>query len=264
MNTYETLLVERKESYVIVTLNRPKAMNTLNLKMKMELSALFTELEADRSILGVILTGAGRAFCAGSDVSTSEADKEANILLAQRDFVAMTHRIFNQIEAYPHPVIAAVNGFALGGGTELTLVCDLRMASTAAVFGLPEVNLGVVPCYGGTQRLPRLIGTGRAKDMLYSGRHVKADEAREMGLVNWVVEPEKLLEAAEEKLKEILAKAPIAVSLCKTAVNKGMEMPLHYGLEMETDFTGLCTGTEDVREGGMAFFEKRPPQFKNR
>ncbi len=266
MTAYEgftTLLVEKKEKYVIVTLNRPKVMNTMNDAMKDELVTLFRALEKDPEVFGVILTGEGRAFCAGTDVSQGQ-NAGGNPLLNMRDYVGWSHDVYSVIESYPHPVIAAVNGYALGGGTELCLVSDLRIASTAAVFGLPESNLGVIPCYGGTQRLPRLIGTGYAKDMIFTGRHVKAEEAKEMRLVNEVVAPEELMNAAESKMQQIVAKAPLAVKLAKAAINKGVEMPLHYALEMEMDMTGLLAGTEDAREGGMAFFQKRPPEFKNK
>lgn len=266
MSTYlefETLKVEQKEKYVIVSLNRPDRMNTLNNKMKEELGNLFAQMEQDPAVFGVILTGEGRAFCAGSDVSQNQEGK-GNPLITMRDYVSHSHDLYNRIEAFQRPVIAAINGFALGGGTELALVCDIRIASTAARFGLPEVNLGTIPCYGGTQRLPRLIGTGRAKEMMYTGRQVKADEALAMGLVNQVVEPEALLAAAQAKMAEIVGKAPISIKLVKLAVNKGMEMPLSYGLDLELEMVALTSATEDVREGGMAFFEKRTPQFKNK
>lgn len=260
--TFKNILFEKKDKVAYVTLNRPEMMNALNLETIHELRDVFTEMESDPEVLGVIVTGAGRAFCAGADLSGSKS-AGGNPHFSTRDFVGEAQALMNQVEAFPHPVIAAVNGFALGGGSELALACDLRIASDKAVFGLPEVTLGVIPCFGGTQRLPRLIGTARAKDIIFTGRKVKADEALALGMVNEVVSAEELTAAANAKMQAIVACAPLAVKMAKTAVNKGVQMPLHYALELEADMTALLGTTEDAAEGGRAFYEKRKPEFKN-
>jgi enoyl-CoA hydratase len=174
------------------------------------------------------------------------------------------HKLFAKFDALGKPIIAAVNGFAMGGGCELCLACDLRVASEKAVFGVPEVCLGVAPAYGGTQRLPRLIGVGRAKDMLLTGRRVKADEALAWGLVDRVVEHENLMDEATALMKQILKNAPIAVRSCKELVNRGMEMSLVDGLKLEAETNGMLAETEDAKEGVRSFFEKRAPVFNNR
>lgn len=263
MTEFKNILLEKRDKIAVVTLNRPEMMNALNLETIRELADLFTELERDAEVLGVIVTGGGRAFCAGADVSSAKNDG-GNPHFATRSFVVEGQNLMNQIEAFSHPVIAAVNGFALGGGSELALACDLRIASEKAVFGLPEVTLGVMPCFGGTQRLPRLIGMARAKEIIYTGRKVKAEEALAVGLVNEVVAPEELLGAAEAKMQAMVACAPLAIKLAKTAMNKGIQMPLHEALELEADMTALLGTTEDAMEGGRAFGERRKPIFKNR
>ncbi|MGL6105644.1 enoyl-CoA hydratase/isomerase family protein [Romboutsia sp.] len=261
---YENILVKIEDNIVIVTLNRPKVMNTINDALKNELNHIFEELKTNRSILGIIITGEGKTFCAGNDNSSTSKKGSGNAFERLRDNVEDVHRIFNKIENFERPVIAAINGYALGGGCELALCCDIRIASSKAVFGLPEVTLGVIPCYGGLQRLPRLIGTGKAKELIYTGKHIKAEEAKEIGLVNRVVEPEELLVEAKKLMKEIVQRAPIAVKYAKLAINKGSQMSLEHALELEKDLITICSGTDDAREGGMAFFEKRAPQFKNK
>lgn len=262
MSSFKTILVEKRDQIAFITINRPEMMNALNLETMRELKESFVAMEEDREVLGVIITGSGRAFCAGADLSGAKS-VDGNPNFATRSFVLEAQALMNQIESFSHPVIAAVNGFALGGGCELALACDLRIASEKAVFGLPEVTLGVIPCFGGTQRLPRLIGVGRAKELIFTGRKAKADEALTLGLVNQVVAPEALNETAETKMREIIACAPLAVKMAKTAIDKGLQMPLHYALELEADMTALLGTTEDAAEGGRAFYERRKANFKN-
>lgn len=264
---YQNIKVEVKDNIAFLTLVRPKALNALNERTMHELEAAFDHFANDRNILGVIITGEGRAFCAGTDITEITATKPGRSEnLSERfcDHVVNVHRIFGKIENFERPVIAAVNGFALGGGCELALCCDIRIASTKAVFGQPEVDLGLIPCYGGTQRLPKVVNVGIAKEMMYTGRKVSASEAKEIGLVNKVVEEENLLKEAEELMKTIISKAPIAVKYAKACINKGMEVSLEYGLVYERNMIGLCLATEDGIEGINAFIEKRKPDFKNK
>lgn len=263
MSSSQTVLCEQKEHIAFVTLDRPKQMNTLGAETVEELLALFSRLKRESGVWGVIVTGNGRAFCAGADLSGG-AKGEGSPHFGTREFVLRAQELMNQIEAFPHPVIAAVNGFALGGGCELALACDLRIASEEAVFGLPETTLGVIPCFGGTQRLPRLIGAAPAKELIYTGRKIKAEEAKALGLVNSVVPPEELMAAAEAKLRQITANAPLALRMAKAAINQGAQLPLHLALELEADMTALLGTTEDAAEGGRAFYERRRPDFKNR
>ena len=181
-----------------------------------------------------------------------------------RKYANFAQGVFNKIESLEKPVIAAVNGFALGGGCELSMSCDLRIASDKAVFGQPEVNLGVIPCFGGTQRLSRLIGVGRAKDLIYTGRMVKSEEALQMGLVNRVVNHKELLDEAKKLMQSILEKAPIAIRYSKVAINTGINMDLYHALEFEKDVAALSFGTKDKQEGMNAFLEKRPANFINK
>ncbi len=263
MAEYKTVLLEKRDGIAWITLNRPERMNTIGPEMICEIISLLGELECDREVLGVIFTGAGKAFSGGMDLSGLKDDGQ-NPGMSKRNFVQSAHKLMNTIEEFPHPCLAAVNGFALGGGFELALACDLRISSDRGLYGLPEVTLGVIPCFGGTQRLPRLIGVAPAKDLIFTGRKVRADEAMALGIVSQVVPGEELLAAAEAKMMEILANAPLAVQLAKVAVNKGMRMPLHDALEMEADMTAILSATDDAREGGMAFFERRKAKFNNK
>ena len=234
-------------------------MNALNDQTLDELERLFTAIEKDREVLGVILTGEGRAFVAGADISQmSGYGVEEGRLYSDR-----AQKLFNKIEILEKPVIAAVNGFALGGGCELAMSCDIRIASEKAVFGQPEANLGLMPCFGGTQRLPRLVGTGVAKELIYTCRQVKAQEAKEIGLANKVVPAETLLEEAKAMMAMILSKSPIAIGYCKTAINRGADTDLRNGLEIEKECWAIVFGTKDKEEGISAFLEKRTPQFPN-
>ncbi len=256
---YQFLLLATEGGVATVTINRPKALNALNAAVLQELTDVFTQLAKDESLRAVILTGAGgKAFVAGADIA---AMADLNPLQA-REFGVLGQNLMELIETFPRPVIAAIDGFALGGGCELAMACDIRLASESAKFGQPEVNLGVIPGFAGTQRLPRLVGKGIAKELLYTGDIINAAEALRIGLVNKVVENGKLLEAAQEMASKIAKKGPLAVQLCKAAVNNGLEMDIGKGCAYEADLFALCFASEDQSEGMKAFLEKRAAQFK--
>ncbi len=255
------VLTELSDGILTITINRPDKLNALNAEVMDALDAAFDRARATVAVGGVILTGAGeKAFVAGADISGFRALTPASA----RDFARKGQAVLDRIENLGKPVVAAVNGFALGGGCELAMVATFRYASRNARLGQPEVNLGLLPGYGGSQRLPRLVGKGRALELLLSGDAVGADEALRIGLVNRVVEPAELLPACRETLKKILGKAPLAVRYVLDAVNSGLEMPLPAALEHETTLFGLCVATEDMREGVAAFLEKRPAKFAGR
>lgn len=256
----ENVKVNIEENVAIVTMSRPKALNALNNQTLEELDAIIESISVDKSILGVIITGEGKGFVAGADIAQMRPYKAEE----GRNYAEYAQSVFNKIEALGKPVIAAVNGYALGGGCELSMSCDLRIASEKAVFGQPEVNLGVIPCFGGTQRLPRLIGSGRAKELIYTGRMVKADEALLMGLVNKVVPAEELLTEAKNMMKGIISKAPMAIKYAKIAINKGADLDLANALELEKDLAALTFASEDKDEGMAAFLEKRTAKFDNK
>ncbi len=259
---YETLIVEKREDRIaVVTINRPKVLNALNATVIDELEKCFKELQADPDVGVVILTGAGeKAFVAGADITgLVELDP-----LDGKRFAEKGQAVFNLIENLGKPVIAAINGYALGGGCELAMACTIRIASEKAKLGQPEVNLGIIPGYGGTQRLPRLVGKGRAMELILTGRMVDAQEAYQMGLVNKVVPPDKLLDEAIEMAKTILSKGPLAVKFAMEAVNRGLEVSLEDGLKIEADLFGMCCATEDKVEGTKAFLEKRKPNFQGK
>ena len=257
----ENLLLEKDGPLATITFNNPKALNALTVATFEGLDQLLAELEKDAEIRVVILTGAGeKAFIAGGDIShlgTLDVD-------SAREFALLAQRVIDRLEAFPKPVIAAINGFALGGGCELALACSLRIASSSALLGLPEVQLGLMPGYGGTQRLTRLIGRGRALEMMLTGKPVTADQAMQWGLVNAVAEPEEL-ENLVNKLAEKLARsAPCAMRGILEAAGGGADLALPEALELEAEkFTGLFE-TEDMREGTAAFLEKRKPKFSGR
>ena len=257
---YQNLLLREENGILIVTINREKALNALNTQTMLELKRLFEEDAPKRAISGVILTGAGpKAFVAGADISEFlELDVERGREMAQRG-----HDAFFAIERFPKPVIAAVNGFALGGGCELAMACHLRIASENARFGQPEVNLGLIPGYGGTQRLIQHIGKGKAMELLLTGDMISAAEALQLGLVNHVVPPESLMGKAQEILAKITAKGPIAVAKVIEAVNAYFQFAT-FGFETEVKAFAHTTGTEDFKEGAGAFLEKRPPVFKGK
>ena len=257
---YQDILFEVKDRIAYITINRPEVLNALKMNTKYEIENAIDRVAADPDVLGVIITGNGKGFIAGNDISEIRIDAKGEETVAMSE---QAHRLFDKYDKLGKPIIAAVNGFAMGGGTELAIACDLRVASRKAVFALPEVGLGVAPCYGGTQRLPRLIGAGHAKDMLFTGRKVKADEALAIGLVDRVVEPEELLNTATSLMNSILKNAPIAVKVCKQLVNEGLEMSLADGLDLEAKLNGMLAETADAKEGVRAFFEKRPASFQN-
>jgi enoyl-CoA hydratase len=258
---YETLLVERSDAYAVVTLNRPKVMNALNRTLFTELDDAFTALAAESGVRAVILTGAGeKAFAAGADISElASLSATEGQQLARRG-----QAVFRRIETCGKPVIAAINGFALGGGCELAMACTIRIASDRARMGQPEVKLGLVPGYGGTQRLPRLVGKGAAMKLLLTGDMVGAEEAFRIGLVDEVVPAEALLPRAETLARAIAQQAPLAVAGCIQAVEGGYDLPLDSGLELEASLFGLACATEDKAEGTKAFLEKRAPVWRGR
>ena len=257
----ENVLYEAKGAIAYVTVNRPKVLNALNTRTWADLRAAFEQAREDPAVRGVILTGAGdRAFIAGADISE----------LAHLTAVEAQHssrfgqEVLDLIENLGKPVIAAINGFALGGGCETAMACTIRLASEKARFGQPEVALGLLPGGGGTQRLPRLVGKGRALQLILSGEIISAQEAYRIGLVNEVVPAEQLIARAEAILQKIFANAPIAVAYSLEAVNKGLDTSQAEGLALEASFFGLCAGTEDKKEGTSAFLAKRTPQFHGR
>jgi enoyl-CoA hydratase/carnithine racemase len=259
--TFENLLYEKRDRIAYVTLNRPKVLNALNTPTWADLHAAFSDAQADPSILGVILTGAGdKAFIAGADISELahlapfEAEKSSRF----------GQVVLDLIETLGKPVVAAVNGFALGGGCETAMACTLRIAVETARFGQPEVKLGLLPGGGGTQRLPRLIGKGRALQLILTGEIIDAREAWRVGLVNEVVAAADLIPRAEAILRQIFANAPIAVRYSLEAVNGGMQTSQAQGLLLEASLFGLCAATEDKAEGTAAFLAKRPPSFQGR
>lgn len=257
----EYVLYEQDGATAVVTINRPKALNALNSAVLDELRQTFEAIDLE-TVRCVVLTGTGeKSFVAGADIgemsTLSKAEGEA---LGKKG-----NDLFRLIETLPIPVIAAVNGFALGGGCEIALSCDIRLCSDNAVFGQPEVGLGITPGFGGTQRLPRVVGLGKAKEMIYGARNIKADEALRVGLVNAVYPQEELLPAAKKMAAGIAKNAPIAVRACKKAINEGMQVDMDSAVVIEEKLFGSCFETEDQREGMQAFLEKRKVEsFKNR
>jgi enoyl-CoA hydratase len=254
---YDTIALTVADRVATLTINRPDKLNALNDRVIAELGEAIDAARENTDVGGVILTGAGRAFVAGADIS--ELEKHGAIsakLLAQRG-----QDVFRRFETSPKPIIAAVNGFALGGGCELAMACHIRIASDAAKFGQPEVKLGLLPGYGGTQRLPRLVGKGRALQLLLSGDMIDAQEAYRIGLVNRVVPANELIGAATAMLRAILANGPLAVAHCIEVVNRGYDLPLDEALTLEATAFGLLAATDDKREGTHAFLEKRSPSF---
>lgn len=258
---YQNLEVEVSDRVATVTLNRPDKLNALDSATETELQDVFPRLAADEAVGGIIVTGAGdKAFVAGADIG-----ELAGLGATQgKEFAFQGQTTFTRIAQCPKPVVAAVNGYALGGGCELALACHLRVASEKARFGLPEVTLGLIPGHGGTQRLARIVGLGRALEMVLTGRQVKAGEALEWGLVNAVFPPEGLLEGARRLLGGILEKAPLAVQYALEATLRGGDVGLDDGLYLEATLFGMACGTEDMREGTQAFLEKRAASFRGR
>lgn len=252
-----TVRIDREGPVALVTLDRPEALNALNRATLEELDRVFGSLETEDDLRCVILTGAGKAFVAGADIR-----EMANFNPDQAEaFAHFGQSVFNRISAFPRPVIAALNGFALGGGFELALACDFRIASEKTKVGQPEVNLGVIPGFGGTQRLPRLIGPARAKYLLLTGATLDAAQALDWGLVEEVVAPEALLERCRTLATTLVQKGPLALSRCKQAVDQGLDLGLPLALELETRLFARSFGSQDQKEGMQAFLDKRPASF---
>lgn len=256
----EKVTLEVVEKIAVVTINNPPV-NPLSAQVFSDLDEIVDELGRREDVGVVIITGGGeRAFVAGADITRfPELDAVGGAAFSRSG-----QAVFNKIEDLPMPTIAAVNGVALGGGCELTLVCDIRVAAENAAFGQPEVNLGVIPGYGGTQRLPRLIGAGLTKEMMFTGDSINAQEAYRIGLVNKVVPKGQALEEAKNIARKILTKGPIAIKLVKRAINWGLEMGQRQGQALEADYFGRCAGSEDGTEGAKAFMEKRAPVFQGK
>lgn len=257
---YKNILLEEKEGIAYVTLNRPKALNALNTEVLSELDSAFRYIDKTEDIRTVIVTGSGRAFIAGADIAQMSALDGTE----GRDMTIQGQKVMELIENINKPVIAAVNGFALGGGCELAMACDVRFASEKAKFGQPEVNLGIIPGYGGTQRLPRLVGKGMAKYLIYSAELISAQDAKEIGLVQKVVPAEELMAEAEKFARTIMAKAPVAIKMAKVAINNGMNLDLNSGVAYEAEAYTSTFVSSDRVEGMKAFVEKREAQFKGK
>jgi enoyl-CoA hydratase len=256
---YETILYEVSDGIAQITINRPDVLNALNLQVLAELLDAIGQVRTDAAAKVVILTGAGRSFVAGADIAQMSG-------FGVRDgmrFGDLGHAVLNGLEALDKPVIAAVNGFALGGGTEISLGCDFVYASTKAKFGQPEVNLGIIPGFGGTQRLARTVGMNKARELIYTGDVISAEEAKRIGLVAEVFEPDELMAKVREKAQLLISKGPVAIATAKRVMNKGVDLSLDAALELEKQAFAALFGTEDQKEGMKAFVEKRKPAFKN-
>ncbi len=256
----KTIHFEKQENIGILTIDRQEALNALNSQVIEELLDLVGQVEKDAELGALIITGAGRSFVAGADIG----EQQPMDLAQGRKWGQRGSALMRRIEKLEIPTIAAVNGFALGGGCELALACDIILASEKARFGQPEVGLGITPGFSGTQRLPRRIGIAKAKELIFSGRHVKADEALAIGLVNAVYPPEALMEEALAMAKSFTKNAPIAVKYAKACIDRGMQMDIDDGIALENELFAMCYATEDQKEGMKAFLEKRPAVFQNK
>ena len=259
--SYKNLLVDKKDGYAVVTVSRPQVLNALNKRTVAEILQCFDELASNKNVKAVIVTGSGdKSFVAGADISElNAADREGGLEITRNGQAA-----FGKIEALPKPVIAAVNGYALGGGCELAMACDIRIASEKAKFGQPEVTLGLIPGYGGTQRLSRLVGKGKAKELILTGEVIDAQEALRIGLVERVVPHEKLMSEVKALAAKLADLGPIALRLAKNSIDTGFNMPMAEALKVESERFGEVCDTEDKNEGTKAFLEKRKPQFKGK
>jgi enoyl-CoA hydratase/carnithine racemase len=256
--SYETLIYDVRDGVAYVTINRPEKLNALNDQVMADLDSCFADIEQDASVKTVILTGAGeKAFVAGADIAVLAAQTPVE----GKERSIRGQRVLDRIENLGKPVIAAVNGYALGGGCELAMACTLRVASETAKLGQPEVKLGIIPGYAGSQRLPRLVGKGRAMELILSGEPITAAEAWRISLVNQVVPAKDLMATCEALARKIMANGPLAVRFAMEAVNRGCEMTQEQGQFLEATLFGLCCTTVDMKEGTRAFLEKRPPKF---
>ncbi|MFH1991215.1 MAG: enoyl-CoA hydratase-related protein [Pseudomonadota bacterium] len=257
--TYENIIFQVEDGIATITFNRPKTLNALNGDLLKEFSHALAEITANKDIRVLILTGAGeKAFVAGADITELAT---FNALDAKR-FSDMGHTLMNRLQALSIPVIAAVNGFALGGGSEIALACDFIYASENAMFGLPEINLGIIPGFGGTQRLPRLVGKNMAKELIFTGKMISAKEAQAIGIVNTVCSREALMDEVIKTARILALKGKVALRAAKQSINNGMNVDLATGCSIETDAFALCMASPDAKEGTCAFLEKRKPDFK--
>ena len=258
---YQTIRYEKNGNIGIATINRPEALNALNSTVISELEQLISEVEKDAELGAFIITGEGRSFVAGADIG----EQSTMDVAAGRKWGQRGSALFRRIEKLEIPTIAAVNGFALGGGCELAMSCDIRVASENAKFGQPEVGLGITPGFSGTQRLPRRVGVAKAKELIFSGKQIGAEEAKRIGLVNEVYAAEELLNKAVEMAKSFTANAPIAVKYSKACIDRGMQMDIDNGIALENELFAMCFATEDQKEGMGAFLEKRKEKhFQNK
>lgn len=258
---FKNTLYEKSEGIATITINRPHALNALNTETMREISARLEDARKDGNIKVIVITGAGeKAFSAGADL---EVMKEVNAVRGV-DLSRLGQKLTTEIEELGKPVIAAINGYALGGGLELSMACDIRIASENAKLGQPEVNVGLIPGWGGTQRLPRFVGKAIAKEMIFTGKMIDAKTAERMGLVNKVVPADQLMPAVKELAKELMSKPPIALKLAKELINNSTETDLRIGLIHEAESFGILASTEDFKEGINAFLEKRKPHFKGK
>jgi enoyl-CoA hydratase len=261
MVEYKNLLIEKDGKIVVISINRPRELNALNEDTVLELDKAFLDIQADNSISAVILTGSGeKAFVAGADIT----EMVAMASVEARNWSRLGQQVFSKIEKFPKPVIAAINGFALGGGCELAMSCDIRVAAENAKFGQPEVNLGIIPGFAGTQRLSRLVGKGRAKLLIYTGDVIDVKEAYRIGLVDMVVPSEELLSSSKKLAQKITSKAQVAVNQAKIVINTGLDMDMESANVLEAEMFALCFSTLDQTEGMQAFKEKRKPIFTGR
>lgn len=261
MREFNTIIYSVDENIAVISINRPKFLNALNSEVLWELSEAVDLIDKDSSIRAVIVTGVGeKAFVAGADI----AEMQHKDVLEAREFSFLGNKTFSKLENLNKPVIAAVNGYALGGGCELAMACDIRIAGNKAKFGQPEVGLGIMAGFGGSQRLARLVGSGIAKEILFTGDVINAERAYEIGLVNRLVEPSELLYEAKSMAKTIAAKSPLGVSFSKKAVNEGLNLDLERALSLETELFGSLFSTKDQKEGMSAFLEKRQLTFSGK
>ena len=257
---YETIIYEKKDNVGWITLNRPDVLNAQNDTLRSEMLAVLDEARNDDDVHIIVLTGSGRAFSAGADISEFPRMYPVDCI---QDFRG-ARRFYEVMREIPKPIIAMVNGFALGGGCEAVMACDIIIASEKAKFGQPEVKIGIIPGGSGTQMLPRLVGEKKAKELIFTGDIITAEEALRLGLINKVVPPEQLQEAVDEMLAKLKAQSPVTLRFCKLAVNKSLELPLSEGIKAESDIFALCFATEDQKEGARAFLEKRTPEYKGK